>query len=305
MEESGKTLFITGSSGFIGKNAVQYFQDRYDIIAPKHKELDLLNQNDVKLFFENNDIDYVIHCANVGGTRKDRDVNGVLDKNLRMFFNIAENQHRFKRMIHFGSGAEYNKNQALKMVKENNFRKDIPADEYGLSKYIISNYIEISQNIYCLRLFGVFGRYEDYEFKFISNAIVKNLLHLPLRIQQNVFFDWLYIDDLLHILDYFLEKNPAYRIYNITSGTIMDLVSICKMINELSNFKSEIIVENGGLNLEYSGDNQRLLEEIGHFHFKSMEESIKDLSMHYGNLLPKINAKAIQEDKHAAYCKIK
>lgn len=304
MAKSRETVFVTGSSGFIGKNIIQYLHDRYDIISPKHNDLDLLSQSDVNRLFQANDIDYVIHCANIGGTRKHRDVKGVLDKNLRMFFNIAENQHRFKKMIHLGSGAEYNKDRAPSRVAEEYFGKDIPVDEYGFSKYIISKYIEKSQKINCLRLFGIFGRYEDHEFKFISNAVVKNLLHLPLHIRQNVFFDWICINDLLYILDYFLENDPAYRIYNITSGVTLDLVSICKMINSCSDFESEIIVENEGLNLEYSGDNRRLLNEIGDFHFKSMEESIKDLRDYYQNLLPEINADSVREDKYAAYCKI-
>jgi nucleoside-diphosphate-sugar epimerase len=155
-----------------------------------------------------------------------------------------------------------------------------------------------------LRLFGVFGRHEDYGFRFVSNAIVKNLLHMPIHIKQNVFFNWLYIDDLLHILDYFLINDPAYRSYNITNGVTTDLVSICKIINRLSDFESEIIVENEGLNIEYSGSNRRLLREIGDFHFNSMEEAIKDLRGYYQNLLPEINTESVCEDKYAAYCKI-
>jgi nucleoside-diphosphate-sugar epimerase len=300
-----ETVFVTGSTGFIGKNVVQYLQDRYDIIAPKHKELDLLAQNDVNRIFKDYDIDYVIHCANIGGTRKNRDAWEILDKNLRIFFNIVENQHRFKKIIHLGSGAEYNKDCAPARVTEEYFGKHIPIDEYGFSKYIMSKYIEKSQKIYCLRLFGIFGRYEDYEFKFISNAILKNLLHMPINIRQNVFFDWLYIDDLLHILDYFLINDPAYRVYNITTGVTTDLVSICKIINSLSDFESEIIVENEGLNLEYSGDNRRFLHEIDDFQFKSMGESIKDLRDYYKEILHEINAESICEDKYAKYCKIK
>lgn len=304
MAKSQENVFVTGSSGFIGKNIVQYLQHRYNIISPKHNELDLLDQNDVNRLFKDNDIDYAIHCANIGGTRKNRDVKGILDKNLRMFFNIAENQNRFEKMIHLGSGAEYNKDRAPPRVREEHFGKNIPVDEYGFSKYIMSKYAENSKKIYCLRLFGIFGRYEDYEFKFISNAIVKNLLHMPINIRQNIFFDWVYIDDLLHILDHFLINNPPNKVYNITTGHAIDLVSICKIINSLSEFKSKIIVENEGLNLEYSGDNGRLLKEIGDYHFKSMEDSIKDLRGYYEKNLHEINIDSIHEDKYAAYCKI-
>jgi len=35
--------------------------------------------------------------------------------------------------------------------------------------------MKVRENMYCLRLFGIFGKYEDYKFKFILNTIVINL----------------------------------------------------------------------------------------------------------------------------------
>ena len=199
MSENLKNLFVTGSKGFVGRNTVEFFKGNYNILAPDHKELNLLCQEDVNNFFEDNEIDYVIHCASVGGNRKYDDSPEVVEKNVRMFFNIAENRKHFKKMIHLGSGAEYSKGSMPSNVKENYFGKFIPEDYYGFSKYVISKYIENLDNnkkmgnIYCLRLFGVFGPFEDYTYKFISNSILKNFLQLPITIMQNVYFDWIYI----------------------------------------------------------------------------------------------------------------
>ena len=129
--------------------------------------------------------------------------------------------------------------------------------------------------MYCLRLFGIFGKYEDYEFKFISNAIVKNLLHMPITIRQNVRFSWLPVDDFLPVLDYFLTHTPKKHIYNITPSSTIDLVSIAHLINSHADFKSEICVVNEGLNLEYSGNNARLIEEIGDVSFTPMDTAYK------------------------------
>jgi GDP-L-fucose synthase len=299
-----KTVLITGSSGFIGKNIVEYLRrPPVTLLTPSHKELNLLSQAEVHHFFLKNEIDIVIHCANIGGTRKTSG-NGVVEKNTRMFFNLAENQDNFTRLINIGSGAEYNKNRNLQKVSETEFGKEIPDDEYGFSKYIISKYIEKTENMYCLRLFGIFGKYEDYEFKFISNAVVKNLLHTPITIRQNVNFSWLYIDDFLKILEYFLTHEPEFSTYNITPSSPTDILSIAKMINSLSDFKSEICIENQGLNLEYSGDNTRLIKEIGDFPFTPMKSSIKNLTEYYSSLLPAIDPKIIRKDPFAAYCKI-
>jgi GDP-L-fucose synthase len=304
MSRSSKTIFVTGASGFIGKNAVEYFSSRYQVLAPLHGELDLLSQSDVRRIFRENEIDYVIHCANVGGNRKDRNVDDILKKNLTMFFNLAENEKYFEKMIHMGSGAEYNKETMRPKENEIYFGKYLPFDDYGLSKYIISKYIEKSDNIYCLRLFGVFGKYEDYEYKFISNAILKNILHLPITIMQNVFFDWLYVDDLIYIIDLFIKCSAANKAYNITSGVPTDLFTIAETINKISDFKSEILVKNPGLNLEYSGDNKRLLNEIGNFKFHQISNAIAILFNYYKSIIHKIDYDAIQKDEYAAYCKI-
>jgi len=299
-----KNILITGSTGFIGKNIAGVFKDTYNLFTPNHKDLDLLDQKVVGKFFLRNDIDTIIHCANFGGTRKTLATGEVIEKNTRMFFNLAENQDHYKMLINLGSGAEYNKTRNLQKVNETEFGKDIPRDEYGFSKYVISKYIEKTENMCCFRLFGIFGKYEDYEFKFISNAIVKNLLHMPITIRQNVNFSWLNIEDFLKILDYFLTHDPKYPTYNITPSSSTDLVSIAQLINSHSEFKSDICVENEGINLEYSGDNTRLIEEVGDFPFTPMKSSIKNLIEYYSSILPAIDPEIIRKDSLAAYCKI-
>ena len=302
--DSKKKILITGSTGFIGKNIVQYLEDNYCIISPSHRELDLLSQEKVTHFFDDNDIDFVIHCANFGGTRKSPGSGETIEKNLRMFSNLVENRDYYNKLIHLGSGAEYNKKLNLQQVSEDEIGKNIPIDEYGFSKYLISKYIEENEKIYCLRLFGIFGKYEDYEFKFISNAIVKNLLHLPITIRQNVNFSWLYIDDLLKVLDYFLTQNPSFSSYNVTPHETVDLVSIAEMINSLSDYQSDIIIENEGLNLEYSGSNKRLASEMKNLKFTSMESALKDLMDYYKSIGSTINSDTIVQDNYASLCKI-
>ena len=257
-----ETILVTGSRGFIGKNIVEYLKDKFHVINPTHNELDLLSKKQVDTFFTENPVDYVIHAANVGGNRTSEDSPEVVEKNLRMFFNLVENQNHFKKMIHLGSGAEYSKNDMEPRVKETDFGKYIPEDYYGFSKYSISKYIQKSNNIYCLRLFGVFGLFEDYRYKFISNSILKNKIQMPITIVQNVYFDWLYIEDLMKIIQYFIKNNPDSNIFNITTGKVTDIYSIAQMINKFSDFKSTINVINKGLNNEYSGNNERLMREL-------------------------------------------
>jgi len=300
-----KTIFVTGGSGFIGRNIKEFFYDAATIIAPTHAQLDLLSQDSLNKFFKEHKIDYVIHCANIGGNRKCGETIDIVEKNVRIFSNLVENSRYFEKFIHFGSGAEYDKSRPLSKINETSFGERIPPDHYGLSKYLISKYIENSEKIICLRLFGVFGKYEDYEYKFISNAILKNLLQLPIHIRQNVNFDWLYINDLMRILTYFLDHEPLYKMYNITPNEPLDLVTIAHIINSCSSFKSEIIIDTPGLNNEYSGNNSRLLAQTGNFTFTDMPRALSELRKYYCSILPQIDSDAIKKDEYSKYCTIK
>lgn len=196
---SKKKIFLTGKTGFIGKNLLEFLTSKYEVLAPSHQELELLDGEAVKGYLCSNKVDVIIHAATIPSHRKIKDPKDVACRNVRMFFNIVRNTHCFSRMIFLGSGAEYNLCYDISNVKENNFDTHIPEDEYGFSKYICSKYIEKVNKIINLRVFGVFGKYEDYQIRFISNAICKAIHNLPIIIKQNRFFSYLYIKDLSRI----------------------------------------------------------------------------------------------------------
>ncbi len=246
--------------------------------------------------------------ANVGGSRKtgyDEDNrNEIVYKNTRMFFNLSATLNSKRKMIFLGSGAEYDLRYYQPKMKEEYFGVHIPEDAYGFSKYICSKYIEKTDNIVNLRLFGVFGKNEDYEYKFISNTIVKNLFGLPCVICQNIRFDYLYILDLMRVLEYFIDNEVKYSIYNVTPNESIDLLTIAEKVNHISGNQFGIIVKNSGMNTEYSGDNSRLVNEIGNI-FTSYDNSIKELYAWYKFNLDKIDRKVIETDEYMKHCRIK
>lgn len=304
MKHKKLNILLTGGSGFIGRNLIESLGKKHNIFAPTHKELELLDAEAVNAYIQNKEIDIIIHTANKGGGRDTKNMMNVVEYNTRMFFNLARNSQFVKKIIHLGSGAEYNKQRDLKKIKENDFDKYVPPDDYGFVKYICSKYIEKSDNIINLRLFAVYGKYENYRYKFISNAIVKNLFSFPITINQNVYFDYLYIDDLIRIIEYFINNKNKYNNYNCTRGIATDLISLANIINEISDNPSEIIIINKGLNKEYSANNSRLLDELGKFKFTTYKDGIRSLFKFYKSIINKINIKEIEEDKYIKYCKV-
>jgi len=202
-----------------------------------------------------------------------------------------------------GSGAEYDKRYCLPKMAEDYFGAHAPADDYGYAKYVMSKYIEKTDNITCLRIFGLYGKYEDYTCKFISNSILKNLLGLPIVINQNVKFDYLWIEDFCKIIRRFLEIKPKYPHYNITPTNSVDLLSLAGMINAVSGAKSEISVLNAGMNTEYTGSNRRILKELNGFNFTSYEKGVEKLYAYYASKINELDLNTIKKDPCLKLCK--
>ncbi len=270
-------IFVTGSNGFIGKNMVEYLRLKYEILSPKRNELDLLDEGAVRNFLGRHKIELVIHSAVTPGHRNAKDPSNQLFKNTRMFFNLVRNSNRFERMIFLSSGAVYDMRYYVPKMREESFDTHVPIDEHGFSKYICAKYIEQADNIVELRLFGIFGKYEDYEIRFISNAICKTLFDLPITIKQNRRFDYLYIDDLMPVIDYFIENKGRFKSYNVTPDTSIELVELSERIRVISGKDLPIIVAQDGIGIEYSGDNQRLREEISKLAFTPISEALQQL----------------------------
>lgn len=278
-------ILITGGSGFIGRNLAEQLAATYEVSAPSSAQLDLLNENAVRDYLSTSRFDVIVHAATTRSNRRLAAPPDMLDRNCRMFFNLVRSQGRFGKMIHFGSGAEYERFQLPARVKEDYFDTRVPRDPYGFSKYICAKYIERSDRIVNLRLFGVFGPHEDYTVRFISNACCRALKGLPIVLRQDIVFDYLYIKDLVKITRWFIENNPRHKAYNVSTGRPMALTKLARIVArvsaQVSGRNPDISVMTEGMGPEYSADNSRMLAEMGGYQFWDLEDSIRDMYTWY------------------------
>jgi len=293
-----KKILLTGGSGFIGKNILgSSLGKKYDIYAPSSRELNLIDQENVDSYFKKDRFDIIIHAAVKPSHRNAKDFSDLLYINTRMFFNLERHNAEYEKMLILGSGAIYDNRKYRPKMKEDEYNYSIPVDEHGYCKYICEKIIEKSGNIFDLRLFGIFGKYEDYAIRFISNAICKTLFDLPITIKQDRKFDYLYIDDLMPVLEWFIENNPEYRSYNITPDKSVSLYELALLVKRISGKDIPVLIAKEGMGSEYSGDNSRLKKEFKDIKFLSLEKSIADLYYWYINNINNLDMNLLLIDK--------
>lgn len=284
-------ILLTGGTGFIGKNLLNGLRSEYNIFVPTHEQLEIQDFDAVRKYIIKNKIKVVIHTAVKSGDQ-------VLENILRMFISIYNNLDLLDQFINFGSGAEYAKTRDLIKIKETELGCFIPQDNYGLGKLICSQLSSENKKITTLLPFGIFGPGEDYRFKFIANSIVKNLLGLPIKIKQDVIFDYLYIKDLIPIIKFFLKNKHVGGDFNISTTKSISLTKIVNLINKNSMKPSKVTVENKGLNFQYTGSNNKLINTIPHLKITTYEESIRDLYDYYFNRVESLDKNSILQDDY-------
>lgn len=274
-----KRVLLTGGSGFIGRNLVEKLSERYAVFAPSHQELELLNSDALDRYVADNRIDVIVHAAihvpMFHGAERE------LYNDLQMFLNLEKVARRVEKLLYFGSGAEFDKRFDIRMVREGELGRTIPATEYGLAKYTMNTIARRSENIYNLRLFGIFGKYELWQIKFLSNLCCKAVFGLPLTVRQDCRFDFLFIEDLPEIVSWFIEHTPQRHDYNVCHGREYRLLELAELVRRVSGKDLPVQLLDPSRNLDYSASNQRLREEMTALSITPMERALEQLYSYY------------------------
>ena len=280
-----ENILITGAgpNGVTGKLFKEKFKEKFNVLAPSSKELDLTNDSAVEKFFNENKVDYVVHCATFRPLHNStvHFVDDVLESNLRMYFSLARQSSKYKKMIYFGSGAEYNKVKAIVNAREEDIGRTIPFDPYGFGKYVMNEHCRHSENIVNFRLFGTINPLERCTKNVISNMCAKAIIGTEIRLKRDCRLSFVDMADVLLLVEAALQSNIIRHDYNITDGKTYLLSEIAYMVTAISGKNISVKFQYEGLNCEYTGSNSRILSINEKFEFTNIEDSIKKVYNYY------------------------
>jgi len=238
-----KRLLITGANGFIGKNFIEQFGKQYEIIKiTRSSKYDILNINS---FIDIDNVDVVLHFAAKTFIPKSfKNPYEFYDFNIKSTLNIAEfcRIKNVSKIIYLNSYT-YGTPNYLPIDEKHQISLHSP---YNKSKYLseelLFHYLDDVSNVVSLRLFNIFGKYQNDHF--LIPTIIKQLNSNKIEVKNlKPKRDYLYVKDLVLLIKQIIESSSISGIFNVGSGKSYSVNEIINTILETTKKELEIVSE--------------------------------------------------------------
>ena len=261
-----KKILVTGGSGFIGTNLINFLLskkfmvqniDKFsDVSTPEkfkiniggknynNNKIDLINYNKVSKIINNFNPDFVINLA--AESHVDRSIEtpiNFIKNNINSSLNLFEiNRKLIKKskmkFIHVSTDEVYGSNNHKSSLEKDQYK---PRSPYSSSKASTDHIAMSYYHTYNLPLSIVnfCNNYGPYQFieKFIPNTINNILLNKKIPIYGNGknIREWIFVDDCCEAIFKILNNFNSGKKYNIGSGIRTSNIDIVKNIIEIFN----------------------------------------------------------------------
>lgn len=301
-----KRILLTGASGMVGKNILEcpHF-NKHRLLTPSSRELNLLEIDAVAKYFDQNDIDLVIHAAGeVGGIQANvKHPINFLVQNTLMGINLINTAHQsgIKDLVNISSSCMYPRNAVNPISEEQLLNGELePTNEgYALAKITSTRLCEyINREDPSCRYKTVipcnlYGRYDKFgpNNSHMIPAVIRKLIQARDNKKASVDIwgdglarrEFLYAADLAEFLAYAIN-NFSDMPQNINVGLGCDY-----SINEYYQIIADIIGYKGVFENDLSkptGMQQKLvdislLKQFGWHHTTSLKDGIQKTVEYY------------------------
>jgi len=286
-----KKIIVTGATGFIGSNllaelelrgyeqiiAVDWFgsEEKWKNVA-KRSKVYYLNPEKLKEYIDHNNdsIDCLVHLGALSSTTE-TDGDAVVSTNYRLTIDLFETCTRWNISFIYASSAATYGNGEYGYIDDSSVEflaKLRPLNLYGWSKKQIDLYIARTggfdngaNQVVGLRFFNVYGPNEYHKGNqksivepFMHQLLIDGKIHLfksssDVIEDGNQARDFIYVDDCIDVICWFIEHNSVSGLYNVGTGIATTYNDIAKLISETvsSTCSIEYIDMPDNLNSQY------------------------------------------------------
>jgi len=301
-------IYVAGHTGLVGSSVLKTLQDQgyTNLITRTSKELNLINQNDTKIFFEEQKPEYVFMCAAKVGGIYDNNVRRAefLYENMMIQNNIIHNSYLndVKKVLFLASSCVYPKNcpQPIKEEYLLTSKLEQTNEPYAVAKISGLKMIENYNNQYGTKyiavmptnLYGSDADNYDLEKSHVFAAMIRKIHEAKVNnTDVNLWGDgtpkreFLHVQDLAESLVFLMNNYEKNEILNIGTGSDITIKELAEKISKVIGFKGNITWDITKPN----GTMRKILDvskinEIGWKYKIELDEGIKTTYEIYKNL---------------------
>ena len=263
MDKADK-IYVAGHRGLVGSAIVRKLKEKgYEtVIGRTHKELDLMNQQAVRDFFEAEQPEVVVlAAAKVGGINANNTVPADFAyENLQIQCNVIKCCHDYhvKKLLFLGSTCIYPK-MSPQPIPENALLTG-PLEEtneaYAIAKIAGLEMckffkLQYGDNFISCMPTNLYGPYDNYDLsgshvmpamiRKFHDAKVKNMPHVELWGTGTPLREFLYVDDMADACVFLLEHYDGVQHVNIGTGKEVTIKELAETVKRVVGYTGEIV----------------------------------------------------------------
>jgi GDP-L-fucose synthase len=252
-----KTVLITGGHGFVGKNLVDFLHGNGSkLLIPTKQELDLVNPQSTSRYFDENEVDIVIHLAGlVGGIWANKNALGdFFYQNAMMGINALHYSHKagVEKFVGLAAGCGYPDTKIP--YSEENFWDGLPdMNSYGYSmakkNLIIQSWAYRDQYGFDSTILlpaNLYGPHDNFDLE--SSHVVPALVRKFIESEGEVSVwgsgkasrEFIYVEDVCEAICKCCEAPNLRGPYNLGTGKETAVSELVETIREIIDFKGKI-----------------------------------------------------------------
>lgn len=292
-------IYVAGHNGMVGSAIIRELnrQGYNNIITCTHKELDLINQNDVNTFFAKEKPEYVfLAAAKVGGIIANQNhLADFMYENMMIEMNVihAAWQNNCKKLEFLGSSCIYPRLAPQPMKESYLLTSELEKtnEAYALAKISGLKYCEFLNRQYGTDYISVmptnlYGPNDNYhpEHSHVLPALIRRFHEAKTEGKNSVtcwgdgspFREFLYVDDLANLCVFLMNNYSGNETVNAGTGKELTIRELTELVAKVIGYDGEILWDTSKPN----GTPRKLLdvskaEELGWTYTTELKDGIK------------------------------